>query len=256
MLINYENVDIYQEDFKVLHSVNFQLNEGEFVYFVGKVGTGKTSVLKTIYGELDINTGNAEVLGFDMLRIKRKNIPLLRRQLGIVFQDFQLLTDRSVHSNLQFVLKATGWNDKSKIEQRITEVLTTVDLLGKLESMPHELSGGEKQRVAIARALLNKPKIILADEPTGNLDMESGAKITAILHEICNSGTAVIMSTHNLALLHNYPGVVYQFSEGEMKEKTSDYNRSAESDDEKEGKDTEESTESDSSFMYAEKEEE
>lgn len=255
MLINYENVDIFQEDFQVMKKINFHLDKSEFVYFVGKVGSGKTSVLKTIYAELDIRSGKAEVLGFDMLKLKRKHVPLLRRQLGIVFQDFQLLTDRTVKANLEFVLRSTGWKKRDDIDKRIAEVLKTVDLPDKVDAMPHELSGGEKQRIAIARAILNRPKIILADEPTGNLDIESGRKITSILQEICNSGTAVIMSTHNLQLLLDFPGIVYCCVDGELVDKTDDYNKPFSIED-SEANDNDADIDSAAATMYSEKEEE
>ena len=220
MLIQYQNVEVRQENTPILQNVNFQLNEGEFVYFIGKVGSGKTSLLKTLYAELDVKSGTAEVLGYNMRKLKRKHVPNLRRQLGIVFQDFQLLTDRTVAANLDFVLRATGWKKRKEREQRITEVLQLVSLEHKADSMPHQLSGGEKQRVTIARALLNNPKIILADEPTGNLDTESGQNITALLHDISKNGTAIIMSTHNLTLLQEYPGTVYQTVDSTLIEAT------------------------------------
>ena len=184
-LIRYKNVYINQQELGVLEDVNLELNKGEFVYLIGKVGSGKTSLLKTIYGELDIQSGEAEVLGYNMTNIKRKHIPELRRRLGIVFQDFQLLTDRTVHANLSFVLRATGWTNKATIKARIEEVLDQVGMTGKGYKMPNELSGGEQQRIVIARAILNRPDIILADEPTGNLDTETGRKIVELLKSIC-----------------------------------------------------------------------
>ena len=210
-LIRYSNVSIRQQGLEILNEVNFELNPGEFAYFVGKVGSGKTSLLKTIYGELDIHSGEAEVMGYNIRTIKQKHIPELRRRLGIVFQDFQLLTDRSVHANLDFVLRATGWKDKVEINRRIEEVLEEVGMSGKGYKMPNELSGGEQQRIVIARAILNKPTLILADEPTGNLDVETGRSIVELLRNICNSGSAIIMITHNLNLLTEYPGTVYKF---------------------------------------------
>ena len=209
-LIRYKNVNINQQELGVLEDVNLELNKGEFVYLIGKVGSGKTSLLKTIYGELDIQSGDAEVLGYNMSNIKRKHIPQLRRRLGIVFQDFQLLTDRTVYENLKFVLKATGWKNKMEIENRIQEVLTQVGMETKGYKMPNELSGGEQQRIVIARAILNRPDIILADEPTGNLDAETGRKIVELLKEICSQGSAIIMTTHNLNLLNEFPGKVYR----------------------------------------------
>jgi cell division transport system ATP-binding protein len=212
-LIRYQNVSIRQQDVEILNDVNLELNQGEFVYLIGKVGSGKTSLLKTIYKELDIYSGEAEVMGYDLLSIKQKNIPDLRRKLGIVFQDFQLLTDRTVYANLEFVLRATGWKDKRDIDYRIEEVLEQVGMSDKGRKMPNELSGGEQQRIVIARAILNKPELILADEPTGNLDVETGRKIVELLRGICEAGSAVMMTTHNLNLLQEYPGKVYRFGD-------------------------------------------
>lgn len=224
-LIRYKNVNINQQELGVLEDVNLELNKGEFVYLIGKVGSGKTSLLKTIYGELDIQSGDAEVLGYNMSNIKRKHIPQLRRRLGIVFQDFQLLTDRNVHSNLSFVLRATGWSNKIAIKERIDEVLDQVGMTGKGYKMPNELSGGEQQRIVIARAILNRPEIILADEPTGNLDPETGRQIVELLKSICASGSAIMMTTHNLHLLSEYPGIVYRFENHQIKEVTNEYSR-------------------------------
>ena len=209
-LISYKNVNINQQEQGILNEVNFELHKGEFVYLIGKVGSGKSTFLKTIYGELDICDGEAWVLGNDMRTSKDKQIAPLRRKLGIVFQDFQLLTDRTVKENLAFVLKATGWNNHAEIENRIQEVLNQVGMGNKGYKMPNELSGGEQQRVVIARAILNKPEIILADEPTGNLDVETGRNIVELLRDICTQGSAIIMTTHNLNLLTEYPGIVYQ----------------------------------------------
>ena len=224
-LIRYKNVNINQQELGVLEDVNLELNKGEFVYLIGKVGSGKTSLLKTSYGELDIQSGDAEVLGYNMSNIKRKHIPQLRRRLGIVFQDFQLLTDRNVHSNLSFVLRATGWSNKIAIKERIDEVLDQVGMTGKGYKMPNELSGGEQQRIVIARAILNRPEIILADEPTGNLDSETGRQIVELLKSICASGSAIMMTTHNLHLLSEYPGIVYRFENHQIKEVTNEYSR-------------------------------
>ena len=224
-LIRYKNVNINQQELGVLEDVNLELNKGEFVYLIGKVGSGKTSLLKTIYGELDIQSGDAEVLGYNMSNIKRKHIPQLRRRLGIVFQDFQLLTDRNVHSNLSFVLRATGWSNKIAIKERIDEVLDQVGMTGKGYKMPNELSGGEQQRIVIARAILNRPEIILADEPTGNLDSETGRQIVELLKSICASGSAIMMTTHNLHLLSECPGIVYRFENHQIKEVTNEYSR-------------------------------
>ena len=220
-LITYNNVEIHQQELCVLSDVTLQLHKGEFVYLVGKVGSGKTSLLKTFYGELDIADGEAEVLGYNMRTIKRKYIPQLRRKLGIVFQDFQLLTDRTVYNNLEFVLKATGWKNKMEIKERIEEVLQLVGMSNKGYKLPNELSGGEQQR--IARAVLNSPAIILADEPTGNLDVETGKAIVELLHSICESGSSVVMTTHNLQLLKEYPGRVYRCAEHCIKDVTGEF---------------------------------
>ena len=206
LLIHYENVEICRQEQIVLRDVNMKLYAGEFVYFIGKVGSGKSSLLKTIYGEIPISDGEASVLDYDIKRLKRREIPYLRRKIGVVFQDFQLLTDRSVFENLQFVFKATGWTRKQEIADRIEEVLHQVGMHTKAYKMPHELSGGEQQRIVIARSLLNSPQLILADEPTGNLDPETGRTIVALLHNICHTGTAVIMTTHNHHLVKEFPG--------------------------------------------------
>lgn len=210
VLISYKGVDINQQELSVLTGVNFELHKGDFVYVIGKVGSGKSTFLKTIYGELEIANGEATVLGNDMRKIKRRHIAPLRRKLGIVFQDFQLLTDRTVHDNLKFVLRATGWKRKYEIEERINEVLKQVGMENKGYKMPNELSGGEQQRIVIARAILNRPEILLADEPTGNLDVETGRMIVELLREICAQGSAIIMTTHNLHLLEEYPGKIYR----------------------------------------------
>ncbi len=224
MLIDYRKVSIYQDDVCVLNDVDFNVDEGEFVYIIGKVGSGKSSLLKTLYCELDIDCAEkAEVLGRDVMKIKRREIPELRKEMGIIFQDFQLLHDRSVEKNLDFVLKATGWK-KSERAQRIVEVLEAVGLADKAGKMPHELSGGEQQRIAIARSLLNRPKIIVADEPTGNLDPETASNIIALLRQISLTGTAVVMSTHNIPMLDKYPGIVYRCSETSINDITNTYN--------------------------------
>ena len=223
VLIRYKDVEIHQQELCILNDVNLELHKGEFVYLIGKVGSGKTSLLKTFYGELDIASGEAEVLGYDMIHIKRKYIPQLRRRLGIVFQDFQLLTDRTVHDNLEFVLRDTGWENKGEMKDRIDEVLQQVGMSNKGYKYPNELSGGEQQRIVIARAVLNSPQIILADEPTGNLDVETGFTITELLHSISRSGTLVIMTTHNMQLLWEYPGRVYRCSDHLIKDVTDQY---------------------------------
>lgn len=212
-LIRYRNVSICQEDVEILNDVNLELGKGEFVYLIGKVGSGKTSLLKTLYKELDIHSGEAKAMGYNLRCIKRKHIPALRRKIGIVFQDFQLLTDRNVYANLEFALLATGWKDKREIDYRIEEVLEQVGMSDKRKKMPNELSGGEQQRIVIARAILNKPELILADEPTGNLDVETGRRIVELLRSICDTGSTILMTTHNLNLLQEYPGKVYRFAD-------------------------------------------
>ena len=227
MLIEYNNVNIHQTDGEpILTNVNFTVTEGEFIYLIGRVGTGKSSLLKTMYFELDVfEAEKAIVFNHDITSLKRKHIPALRRQMGIIFQDFQLLADRTIRRNLAFVLKATGWKKKDEIEARIIEVLAEVGMEDKIDKMPHELSGGEQQRIAIARAILNKPKIIIADEPTGNLDPETAEDIIRLLREISQTGTSVVMSTHNLPLLDKYPGIVYRCADGNLEEVTNDYNK-------------------------------
>ena len=208
----------------VLKDIDFNVDEGEFVYIIGKVGSGKSSLLKTIYCELDIeNAEKADVLGRDLTKIRRRDVPELRREMGIIFQDFQLLHDRTVGKNLDFVLKATGWKAAER-KQRIEEVLEAVEMTDKAGKMPHELSGGEQQRIAIARALLNNPKIIVADEPTGNLDPETADNIVSLLKQISLTGTAIVMSTHNIPMLDKFPGIVYRCSEASINDITNTYN--------------------------------
>lgn len=228
MLIEYKNVNIYQQGKLVLEGVDFHVDEGEFIYIIGKVGSGKSSLLKTTYCELDLmkdEAEKAEVLGRNVVSLKRKEIPALRRELGIIFQDFQLLHDRTVYDNLEFVLKATGWKNKKDIKKRIDEVLADVGMQEKIHSMPHELSGGEQQRISIARALLNEPKVIIADEPTGNLDPETATSILNVLKSITQTGTAVVMTTHNLPIIDQFPGIVYQCKDGHMADITKDFTK-------------------------------
>ncbi len=219
-LIEYENVDISISDIGILNDVNFKLKEKEFLYIIGKVGSGKSTFLKSIYGEIPIRSGHATVLDYDLKRIKKNQIPFLRRNLGIVFQDFQLLTDRTVNDNLEFVLRSTGWEKRGDIISRIEGVLTQVGLQNMGNKMPHQLSGGEQQRVVIARALLNFPKIILADEPTGNLDPETGRLILQLLHDISKNGTAVIMSSHNYRLVEKFPSRMMKCENGTLSDIT------------------------------------
>ncbi len=218
-IINYKNVDIHIDSKIILENVTFSLNAGEFAYLVGAVGSGKSSLIKTIYGEVAVHSGDAILFDkFDMRKLRRSKLPALRKQIGIVFQDFQLLTDRNVHDNLDFVLRCTGWKKKKEREARIVEVLELVELAPKGYKMPHELSGGEQQRVVIARAILNRPKLLLADEPTGNLDNETGHKIMKLLHRICREdGTAVLMITHNEHWLEAYPAYEFRCAGGCLK---------------------------------------
>lgn len=227
MLIDYKNANIYQKDgILVLKEVDFHVDEGEFIYIIGRVGAGKSTLLKTLYFELDVDEAeNATVLNHDLRELKQKYIPALRRQMGIIFQDFQLLSDRTVKENLRFVLKATGWKDKDEIDERINDVLSDVEMQDKADRFPHELSGGEQQRIAIARSILNNPKVIIADEPTGNLDIETARQIIALLRQITQSGTAVVMTTHNTSLLKEYPGIVYRCINQRLEDITESYNQ-------------------------------
>jgi len=215
-LLVYKNVEIDQADQIVLHDINLTVQSGEMIYLLGKVGSGKSSLMKTIYGALPIAAGEAQVLGYDMTRIKRRKLPYLRRRLGIIFQDYKLLTDRSVEENLLFVLRATGWKNKTLMSNHVHEVLQQVGMDTKAYKKPYELSGGEQQRVVIARALLNSPEMILADEPTGNLDVETGREIMDLLYAISQAGITVIMSTHNRQWPELYPGRKLLFEHGEI----------------------------------------
>ena len=217
-IIQLHHCNIIQSGVTILHDVNFNLLAGEFRYLVGKTGSGKSSLLKTIYGDLPLIDGKATVAGFEIYKLKRRKIPYLRRKLGIVFQDFQLLNDRSVYDNLKFVLKATGWRNRGEINKRCDELLTQLGLEGKGNKNPHQLSGGEQQRVAIARALLNNPQVILADEPTGNLDPETSSEILNLLFEISKTGTAVLMATHDYTIMEKFPFITLKCENGKLME--------------------------------------
>ena len=216
MLIQYQNVELLRAENLILQDVNFSLDKGDFVYLIGKVGSGKSTLLKSLYGEIEVKVGEAQIFDFDLTKMKRKQLPSLRRKIGIVFQDFQLLTDRSVEKNLRFVLKATGWTDNDRINYRIEEVLDRVGMENKGYKMPHALSGGEQQRIVIARALLNSPELILADEPTGNLDPETSRQIVDLLRSIREQGTAVIMSTHNYSVINEFPERILHCIDGRL----------------------------------------
>jgi len=216
-VISLSGVNIYQGKSLVLSDVNFTLEKGEFVYLVGKTGTGKSSLLKTLYGELTLTEGAASVVGFDLRNMDWKKVPYLRRNLGVIFQDFQLLTDRNIHENLKFVLKATGWKDEKLMEEKIHDVLDKVGIKSKAYKMPYEMSGGEQQRVDIARALLNSPKLILADEPTGNLDPETSDEIMQLLFQIAKDyGTTIVMATHDFIVINRYPSRMLKTEMGKV----------------------------------------
>lgn len=215
-LVDLKEVSVFQHDNLVLSGVNFEMKKGEFVYLIGKVGSGKTSLIKILNAEIPLQGGYGNIDGISLNKLKKKQVPLLRRKLGIVFQDFKLLGDRSIYGNLEFVLRATGWKNKSQIRSRIEEVLERVELSYKGYKMPHQLSGGEQQRVVIGRALLNDPQIILADEPTGNLDPETSANIMDLLMDIKNNGRAVLMATHNYEILRKYPERTYRCDKGKL----------------------------------------
>lgn len=220
-VIRLKNVDIYQQKHLVLSNVNLEIGNGEFIYLIGQSGSGKSSLLKIIYGELHIADGEGLVAGFDLKKLKENDVPFLRRKLGIVFQDFHLLNDRTVEKNLEFALKATGWTDKQLIQNKMIDVLEKVGLRSKLHKMPHELSGGEQQRIVIARALLNEPEIILADEPTGNLDPATSEEIILLLRDIAASGTAVMMATHDYQIIRNMPARIIRTADGALHDNVS-----------------------------------
>ena len=213
-IIEIRNASIFQRENLVLSNVNLTLNKGEFIYLIGRTGSGKSSLLKTMYGELPARDGIVRVAGYDLTQLRKKDIPYLRRKIGIVFQDFQLLFDRTVEKNLEFVLGATGWKEPNEISKRIDEVLTKVGLADKRKSMPHQLSGGEQQGIAIARALLNDPDVIIADEPTGNLDPDTTLEVMKLLRRISENGTAVLMATHNYTLMQKYPSRIANCNNG------------------------------------------
>lgn len=217
-IIKINNGSVFQHDRLIINNINLEITEGEFVYLIGRSGSGKSSLLKTLYADLPAKDGSFRIAGYDLCNLKRKDIPMLRRKIGIVFQDFQLLYDRNVEQNLSFVLKATGWEDENSINKRIDEVLQLVGLQGKRKSMPHQLSGGEQQGVAIARALLNRPNVILADEPTGNLDPETTNDIMKLLMKIRDNGTTILMATHNYNLILKYPSRVISCANGTITE--------------------------------------
>ncbi|MBR6988790.1 MAG: ATP-binding cassette domain-containing protein [Bacteroidaceae bacterium] len=227
LVVDYKNVKINQADKTILQDVNFQVEEGSLIYLTGRVGTGKSTLLKTMYGELPIVEGEALMLGTYQMDKKMKDSKLqeLRRKIGIVFQDFQLLGDRTVEKNLDFVLKATDWKNKQEISNRITEVLKLVGLEDKRDKYPNQLSGGEQQRVCIARAILNNPKLVLADEPTGNLDIVTSKNILELLHKISENGSTVIISTHNLSLISSFPGTVFEIKDTHIEDITEEFNR-------------------------------
>jgi cell division transport system ATP-binding protein len=215
-VIKLNSVDIFQQNHLVLSNVNLHVDQGEFVYLIGQTGSGKSSLLKIIYGDLNIKNGQGRAVGYELKNLKEEDVPFLRRKLGIVFQDFQLLTDRSIEENLKFVLKATGWTDIKLIDERIKDVLEKVGLRSKMRKMPHEISGGEQQRVVIARALLNDPELILADEPTGNLDPETSEEIMILLRQISQSGTAVLMATHDYHIIRTFPSRIIKCENGKV----------------------------------------
>ena len=216
LIVDLKNIDITIDEKKILSDVSLSIKKGEFVYLIGKTGSGKSSLLKILYGDIKLKRGEGNVAGIDISKIKEKNIPFLRRKLGIVFQDFKLLPDRSIEKNLEFVLKATDWNDKLKIKKRINKVLEKVKLKELINKFPHELSGGEQQRIAIARSLLNKPKIILADEPTGNLDPATSLEIMEVLKKINKNGTTVIISTHDYEIISKFPAKTLRIENGKF----------------------------------------
>ena len=218
-IIDYKNVELCHDEIIVLHDINFAVDEGEFIYLCGKTGSGKSSLLKSLYADMPIKRGEARIFDYDLSKISRRQIPFLRRKIGVIFQDFQLLHDRSVRDNLEFVLRATGWKVARQIDDQIDLVLNTVGLPKKGYKRPHQLSGGEQQRIVIARSLLNSPQLIVADEPTGNLDPDIAAEIVGLLHEISRNGTSVIMATHNMSIVNRYPAKTFVVENENIREK-------------------------------------
>lgn len=218
-IIDYKNVELCHDEIIVLHDINFAVDEGEFIYLCGKTGSGKSSLLKSLYADMPIKRGEARIFDYDLSKISRRQIPFLRRKIGVIFQDFQLLHDRSVRDNLEFVLRATGWKVARQIDDQIDLVLNTVGLPKKGYKRPHQLSGGEQQRIVIARSLLNSPQLIVADEPTGNLDPDIASEIVGLLHEISRSGTSVIMATHNMSIVNRYPAKTFVVENENIREK-------------------------------------
>ena len=217
-IVTLDNATIINENNVIFSSINFKVNVGEFIFLIGKTGTGKSSLLKVLYGDLTLESGKGSIVGFNLINLKDKQIPLLRRKIGVVFQDFKLLPDRTIFENLSFVLKATGWKDKSKIKARVIEVLNLVNISPETQKYPFELSGGEQQRVAIARALLNEPELIIADEPTGNLDPETSQEIMQLFRKLHSEGISVIMATHDYNMIVKFPGKIYQCDNGNLNE--------------------------------------
>tara|TARA_B100000683_G_scaffold60961_1_gene59227 strand:+ start:10155 stop:10832 length:678 start_codon:yes stop_codon:yes gene_type:complete len=217
-IISISKLHISYHNNEILKNINLEVREGDFIYLIGETGSGKSSLLKSLYKGVDFQIGNIQIADYDLSKIKNRNIAYLRRKLGIIFQDFQLLSDRNIYKNLEFVLRSTGWKDKHKIKERIAEVLNTVHLKKVEKKMPFELSGGEQQRVSIARALLNHPKIILADEPTGNLDPEKSKSIIETMKEINQNGTTIVIATHDYSIIKNFPSKTYRFHDKEIKE--------------------------------------
>jgi len=215
-VLSLKNVTIFQENNAVLTDINLEVNHGEFLYIIGKTGSGKSSLMKTLYGDLKLKDGSGEFVEYDLAKLKERDIPYLRRKIGIVFQDFKLLPDRTVHENLEFVLKATGWREKQEMNVKINEVLDKVGMKSAANKMPHQISGGEQQRVAVARALLNDPEVILADEPTGNLDPQTSVEVMQLLREINQNGKTIIMATHDYALIMKFPGKTLKCDNGTL----------------------------------------